>query len=88
MLEEASEDIRSFHRCARPDCTRIFRDSIGYLDRIDGEFDDSRSSVRKCPRCASILFLAEIDRSRKIETWECPQPGCDFSENSSSPSAR
>jgi hypothetical protein len=88
MLEEDSEKIRSFHACARRDCTRIFRDSIGYLDFIEGKFDDSRASVMTCLRCGSVLYLAEVDRTRKVETWECPQAGCDFSEDRRSPSAQ
>lgn len=88
MLEEDSEEIRSYHACGRHDCTRVFRDSIGYIDVIDGEFDDSRTSVQRCPRCGSILYLAEVDHSKKIETWECPQTDCDFAEEHRSPSAR
>ena len=88
MLEEDSEEIRSFHACGRRDCTRIFRESAGYQDFIEGAFDDSRSSVQRCPRCESVLYLAEVDHSQKIETWECPQSDCDFSQDRSSPSAR
>lgn len=88
MLEEDTEEIRSYHRCGRRDCTRVFRDSVGNLDLIDGKFDDSRTSVRTYPRCGSILYLAEVDRSRKIETWECPQTQWDFSQDHPSPSAR
>lgn len=88
MLEEDSEEIRSFHACRRSDCTRVFHDSIGYLDFAEGAFDDSRTSIQKCPRCGSVLYLAQVDHSQKIETWECPQANCDFSEDHSSPSAR
>lgn len=88
MLEEDLEEIRSFHGCARTDCSRVFRDSAGYLDLVDGVFDESRSSVRRCPRCGSILFLAEVDQSQKVETWECPQADCDISEDRPSPSGR
>lgn len=88
MLEEDLEEIRSFHACGRHDCTRIFRDSAGYMDFIEGAFDDSRSLVRRCSRCKSVLYLAEVDQSQKIEIWECPQAGCDFSEDHPSPSAR
>jgi hypothetical protein len=88
MLEEDSEEIRSYHRCERRDCMRVFRDSCGYADWIDGEFDQSRALGRRCPECAAILYLAEVDQWQKIETWECPQIGCGFSEESPSPSAR
>jgi ribosomal protein S27AE len=88
MLEEDSEEIRSFHACGRPDCTRIFRDSVGYFDFVEGDFDHSRSSVQRCPRCGSALYLADVDHSQKIETWECPQTGCGFLEDHPSPSAR
>lgn len=88
MLDEDAKDIRSFHACARPDCTRIFRDCDGYLDFIEGSFDTSRSSVQKCPLCGSVLFLAAVDHSRKIESWDCPQTDCDFTQDNPSPSAR
>ena len=88
MLEENSEQVRSFHGCGRPDCTRVFRDSIGYLDLIDGKFDGSRASIERCAKCGSVLYLAEVDHLQKVETWECPQAGCDFSEDHPSPSAR
>ena len=88
MLEEDSEQFRSYHACERRDCTRIFRDSNGYSDRIEGEFNESRASVRTCPRCGAILYLADVDHSQKIETWECPQKQCDFSEEHASPSAQ
>jgi hypothetical protein len=88
MLEEDSDEIRSFHACGRRDCTRVFRDSVGYLDFAEGAFNDSRSSVQNCSCCGSVLYLAEVDHSQKIETWECPQADCDFSEDHPSPSAR
>lgn len=88
MLEEDSEEVRSFHACGRRDCTRVFRDSAGYLDFAEGAFNDSRSSVQKCPCCGSVLHLAEVDHSRKIETWECPQADCDYFEDHESPSGR
>ena len=88
MLEEDSEEIRSYHACERRDCTRIYRDSNGYSDISAGQFDDSRTSIRPCPLCESVLYLAEVDHSLKIETWECPQATCDYSEEYPSPSAR
>lgn len=88
MLEEDSEEIRSYHACERRDCTRIFRDSNGYSDLIEGEFDDTRVFARLCPVCGAILYLAEIDHAQKTETWECSQADCDFSGERSSPSAR
>jgi hypothetical protein len=88
MLEEDREDIRSYHVCERRDCTRIFRDSTGYSDMISGEFDDSRASTKLCPVCGSVLYLAEVDHLKKIETWECPQAGCEYSGEYPSPSAR
>jgi hypothetical protein len=88
MLEEDAEAVRSCHTCERRDCTRVFRDSNGYSDWIEGQFDDSWASTQMCPRCGAILYLATVDRSQKIETWECPQTGCDFSEDHPSPSAR
>jgi len=88
MLEEDSEETRSYHACERRDCTRVFLDSAGYSDWIEGGFDDSRAIVRPCPRCGAILYLAEVDHSKKLEIWECPQTDCDFSEEYPSPSAR
>ncbi|MGA8162537.1 MAG: hypothetical protein WA399_00825 [Acidobacteriaceae bacterium] len=88
MLEEDSEQIRSYHGCDRPNCTRVFREASGYLDWIDGKFDESRALVRSCPSCGAILYLAEVDESRKIETWECPRTSCDFAEELPSPAAR
>lgn len=88
MIEEDREEVRAYHACDRHDCTRVFRDSEGYSDCSQGCFDDSRASARACPVCGAFLYLAEVDRSQKIETWECPQHGCDFSEESSSPSGR
>lgn len=88
MLEEDSEEIRSYHACERHDCTRVFRDSSGYLDWIDGKFDESRACVRTCPACGAILYLADVDQSRKIETWECPGMGCEFAREYPSPAAR
>jgi ribosomal protein S27AE len=88
MREEDSEEVRSYHACIRRDCTRAFRGSNGYSDWAEGEFDDSRISVRKCPICGTATFLAQVNQDRKIETWECPQKGCDFSEQHPSPSGR
>jgi hypothetical protein len=88
MLEEEVEEIRSYHACDRPGCTRVFRDCNGYSDLVGGHFDDSRASLRTCPQCGSVLYLAEVDHSQKVETWDCPQTDCDFSEDDSSPAAR
>lgn len=88
MLEEESEDIRSYHACERRDCTRIFRDSNGYSDLAGEQFDDSRASARACAVCGSVLYLAEVNHALKTETWECPRSGCEYAEESPSPSAR
>ena len=88
MLEEDSEEVRSYHACVRRDCTRVFRDSDGYSDLTQSGFDDSRASVRTCRQCGAVLYLADVDHSQKIETWECPRKECDFSEDKASPSAR
>ena len=88
MLEEDYEEIRSYHGCERRDCTRVFRDSSGYSDWIDGRFDEGRAFVRNCPTCGAILYLAEVDQSRKLETWECPRMGCEFSEEFPAPAGR
>jgi|SRR5579862_8816781 len=88
MLEEDSEEVRSYHACERGDCTRIFRHSVGYLDRTEGDFDDSRAAVRRCPSCGDALYLAEVDHHRKLEIWECSRPGCVFSEEYPSPAAQ
>jgi hypothetical protein len=87
MLEQDSEEVRNFHACQRHDCTRVF-DSNGYSDRTEGEFDDVRASVHRCPRCRSALYLAEVEQLKKIETWECSQADCDYSEESRTPSGR
>jgi len=88
MLEEELEEVRSYYACERRDCTRIFRDFDGYTDLIRGGFDGSRASVRTCPRCGAVIYLAEVDHFQKIEIWECPQNECTFSEECPSPSAR
>ena len=88
MLEEDSEDVRSYHACLRRDCTRVFLPPTGYTDRIAGQFDQSRGSARPCPRCGSALYLAEVDHTLKVEMWECPQEACDYSGENPSPSAR
>jgi hypothetical protein len=88
MLEEESDDIRSYHACERPGCTRIFRESAGYADVIEGQFDDSRAAVRACPVCGAALYLSEVNQSRKIEIWECSGTECEHSEHTRSPSAQ
>lgn len=89
MLDgSASEATQSFHRCERRDCHRIFRDGQGYADFVDGQFDASRVSSRECPICAGTLYLAEVDRALKVETWECAETECDYSEDILSPSSR
>lgn len=87
-FEEDSEEARSHYACCRRDCTRVFRDSDGYSDFVQNKFDDTRASLQMCPRCEAILYLAEVDHTQKIEIWECPQTGCDFSAEFPSPSAR
>ena len=88
MIEEESETVRSCHMCERRDCTRVFRDTDGYSDWVDREFDRFRARARACLHCGAILYLAEVDASRKTETWECPEIGCDFAEEVYAPSAR
>jgi len=89
MLEGSpSEETQSLHQCERRDCNRIFRDGYGYSDFADGHFDVSRVSSRKCPVCAGTLYLAEVDHVRKIETWDCAEIECDYTEDVSSPSSR
>ncbi len=89
MLEEsASESAQSFHKCERRDCNRIFRDGHGYVDFVDGGFDASRSSHRECPTCGGTLYLAEVDHALKVETWECAEMKCTFTEDVYSPSSR
>jgi|SRR5579863_7247940 len=88
MLEEDSEEVRSCHACERRGCTRVFCDCSGYSDRINGQFDNSRALMLSCPACGAVLFLADVDGRRKVETWECPRSECDFSQDSPSPSAR
>jgi predicted RNA-binding Zn-ribbon protein involved in translation (DUF1610 family) len=88
MLEEELEEVRTYHACQRRDCTRVFRVSDGYSDLIQGGFDSSRASVRTCPQCGAVLYLAEVDCSQKTETWECPQKECNFSQECAPPSAR
>lgn len=89
MLEESpSEETRSFHQCERRDCNRIFRDGYGYSDFAAGEFDASRISSRECPLCGGALYLAEVDQTLKVETWECAAADCYYTEDISSPSSR
>jgi len=89
MLEGAeAEDAQSFHQCERRDCSRIFRDGHGYSDYVDGEFDESRQAFRICTACGATLYLAEVDHGLKIETWECAESGCNYSEDTPPPSSR
>jgi ssDNA-binding Zn-finger/Zn-ribbon topoisomerase 1 len=89
MLEESpSVESQTFHQCERRDCNRIFRDGLGYSDFADGDFDSSRVSSRKCPICRGTLYLSEVDRTMKVETWECAELECNYTENVSSPSSR
>jgi ssDNA-binding Zn-finger/Zn-ribbon topoisomerase 1 len=89
MLEgSASDETQSFHQCERRDCHRIFRDGHGYSDFADGQFDASRLSFRECPICRGTLYLAEVERALKVETWECAEVACDYSEDVPSPSTR
>jgi hypothetical protein len=89
MLEEPpAEETQSFHQCERRDCNRIFRDGYGYSDFAAGQFDASRVSSRDCPLCGGTLYLAEVDQMLKVETWECAEVDCHYSEDSSSPSSR
>ena len=89
MLDETkSEGAQSFHQCERIGCSRIFRDSLGYSDLADGQFDTSRASVRVCPECGDALYLAEVDHPKKIEIWECAGVDCDYNEEGPSPSSR
>jgi hypothetical protein len=89
MLEaSASDENQSFHQCQRRDCNRIFRDGIGYSDFADGQFDASRSSSRVCPTCGGTLYLAEVDKALKVETWECAEIECNYTEDDPSPSSR
>jgi len=89
MLEEsASPETQSFHQCERRDCNRIFRDGYGYSDFSAGEFDPSRVSSRRCPTCGATLYLAEVNQVLKVETWECAETDCKYTEDISSPSSR
>jgi hypothetical protein len=89
MLEQSpSEGAGSFHQCERRDCDRIFRDGYGYSDCASGQFDASRTSSRECPLCAGTLYLAEVDQTMKVETWECAEVDCHHTEDISSPSSR
>lgn len=89
MLEESpAEEAGSFHQCERRDCNRIFRDGYGYSDFTSGQFDASRISSRECTRCGGTLYLAEVDQMLKVETWECAEVGCDYSEEFPSPPSR
>lgn len=89
MLEpSASEETQSFHQCERRDCHRVFRDGYGYSDFEDGAFDVSRVSSRECPTCGGTLYLAAVDRTLKLETWECAEAACEYTEDVLSPSSR
>lgn len=89
MLDEtASEETRTFHQCERRDCDRIFRDGLGYSDFAEGKFDPSRISFRACPVCGGTLYLVEVNHTQKVETWECAEMECDYSEEVFSPSSR
>lgn len=88
MLEEDSNQTRSYHACERPDCTRVFRAAEGYSDIAEGEFDESRNASRTCSACGAMLYLAEVNHCLKLETWECSRAGCEASEEIPSPASR
>ncbi len=89
MLEgPEAEAMECFHQCERRDCSRIYRSGHGYADFEGGIFDQSRASSRNCPVCGATLYLAEVNRTLKVETWECTEVGCTFSEDDPSPSSR
>lgn len=89
MLEEsAADEGRSFHQCERRDCSRIFRNGCGYSDFAGGQFDASRPSSRTCPTCGGTLYLAEVNHDLKVETWECAEMQCDYTEDIHSPASR
>jgi len=89
MLEgSAAEETQSFHQCERRDCNRIFRDSHGYSDFAEREFDATRISSRECPNCGGILYLSDVDHALKFETWECVELECNYTEDLPSPSSR
>lgn len=89
MLEgTAAEETQSFHQCERSNCNRIFRDGQGYSDFAEGCFDSSRLSDRKCSLCGGTLYLSEVDHALKVETWVCTETGCDYTEETRSPSSR
>jgi len=89
MLEgPASEETQTFYQCQRRGCSRIFLDNSGYSDFADGQFDRSRASSRACRICGGTLCLVEVNRARKVETWDCAAMDCDYTENVLSPSSR
>lgn len=89
MLEESpAEATQSFHQCERRDCNRVFCDALGYSDFVAGHFDASRTSSRQCPICEGTLYLADVDHVMKVETWDCAEMECNYSEDISSPSSR
>jgi hypothetical protein len=88
MREEVSDEMRSYHACERRDCTRVFRAVNGYSDIVDGLFDESRNSSRSCGACGTMLYLAEVNHTLKLEIWECPSDGCETSEEIPSPASR
>jgi len=89
MVEKSvSDPSQSFHQCERRDCSRIFRDGYGYSDFAGGQFDASRLVARACPTCRGTLYLAEVNGSLKVETWECAEVECDFAEDILSPASR
>src|SRR5208337_2281871 len=88
LEESASEESPSFHQCERRDCNRIFRGGLGYSDYLDSHFDESRPSSRECRICGGTLYLAAVNRTLKVETWECVEMECVYTEDVSSPSSR
>lgn len=89
MLEgPPAQETQSFHQCERRDCNRIFRDGCGYSDFAAGQFDASRIYSRECPLCAGTLYLAEVNQTLKVETWECAEVDCRYTEEVTSPSSR
>ena len=44
--------------------------------------------LESVPFVRGTLYLAEVDRALKVETWECAEMECDYTEDVSSPSSR
>src|SRR4029077_7069336 len=68
------------YKCQTDGCSRVYNNSFGYTDIVNDHIDHSNSIKRECSDCETSLYLASEDRTTGMQTWQCAQPNCDYSE--------